>query len=141
MPRLASPWQWRAKPTGERMLVFASRFDGRGQRFARTLLSGGGRVRKQVLASPGALGVSIYARPLRGKYYTLSAWADEESLRAFARSGGPHAEAIRELRNRGAVTGVLISWWQPASAGAPTWDDALRRIEASPPGPYAGPMN
>ncbi len=40
-------------------------------------------VRKQVRASPGALGVSLIAQ-LRGKtFWTLSAWVDQAALDAF----------------------------------------------------------
>ena len=134
----ALPWKTVARPAGDRVLVFSSRFDGRGIRSARAMLRSGMGIRRGALQAPGCLGASLCARPLRGKYHTLSAWQDEQSLMAFARSA-PHRDGIRALRAAGPVDGVLISWWEDAAGWRPRWDEALRRVAAATPGPYTGP--
>jgi heme-degrading monooxygenase HmoA len=134
----ALPWKTVAAPTGERVLVFASRFDGRGFGSARVMLGAGIGIRRGALHAPGCLGASLWARPLRGKYHTLSAWQDEESLAAFARSAA-HRDGVRALRAVGPVDGVLISWWENAADWRPNWKAAISRAAAATPGPYAGP--
>lgn len=140
----AMPWRWRERPTKERVLVFASRFDGQGNgggrrsKGALRLMRHSLRIRKQVLRTPGAIGVSLYARPIRGEYYTVSAWQDEASLMAFARTGA-HRAGVRDLYAHGNVNGVLISWWADADNWQPSWDDAIRRTAAATPGPFVGP--
>ena len=143
--RSAMPWRWRQPPVNDRVLVFASRFDGQGTGDARhprgaiRLMRHSLRIRRQALRTPGAVGVSLYARPLRGEFYTLSAWQDEESLRAFAHTGA-HRAGVKDLNAHGGqVKGVLISWWEDATDWRPRWDETLRRVAAATPGPYAGP--
>jgi heme-degrading monooxygenase HmoA len=132
------PWIGRRRATQGQVLVFASRFDGRGVRSSWALFTGGMRIWRTALRSPGVLGASLWAKPIRGSYYTLSAWESEEALRAFARSAA-HRRGVKVLRAAGAVDGVLISWWEDADTWRPRWKDALRRAHASTPGPYAGP--
>ena len=133
------PWigRRRAEQAGS-VLVFASRFDSRGPGSARALFTGGMRIWLTALRSPGVLGASLWARPLRGKYYTLSAWESEEALRAFAHSGA-HRRGVKALYATGEVDGVLSSWWEDAGTWRPRWTDAVRRADAATPGPYAGP--
>src|SRR5690349_19763849 len=102
------PWRWATRSRPAEAVVFASRFDGTGPRRAWTLRWGGIRLRQAVLRSPGALGVGLRAHPVDGRYYTVSMWEDEASLTAFAR-GREHADAVRAIRERGPINGVLIS--------------------------------
>jgi hypothetical protein len=138
------PWQWQERPMGSRVLVFASRFDGQGMgngrrpRGAFRLMRHSLAIRRQVLRTRGAVGVSVSARPLRGEYYTLSAWQDEQSLLAFAHRGA-HKAGVQDLYRRGPVTGVLIAWWEDATSWKPRWDDAIRRTWEATPGQYIGP--
>jgi len=131
---LLLPWQRTGEPAANKALVFASRFDGTGPRRARLLLTGGVRLYFAVLRAPGALGVSLYAQPLRGRYYTLSLWRDEGSLLAFAR-GRAHQRAVGRLAELGPVRGVLISRVADARQ-RPTWRDTTRWLAAIDPGPY-----
>src|ERR1700722_4995942 len=94
------PWRWTKTVRPERVVVFASRFDAKGLKARWVLFAAGIRVRRHVLASPGALGVSLRAHPLAGRYYTVSMWQDEESLLAFAHSGH-HREAMKLIRALG----------------------------------------
>ena len=41
------------------------------------------QVAKQLASAQGLLGYSVLARPLSKRFWTLSAWKDEEALRAF----------------------------------------------------------
>jgi heme-degrading monooxygenase HmoA len=106
------------------------------------LLVGGMRIWLTALRSPGVLGASLWAKPIRGNYYTLSAWESEEALRAFARSAA-HRRGVKTLYAAGEVDGVLISWWEDADTWRPNWQDAVRRANASTrartPGPRRQP--
>ncbi|MFL6239685.1 MAG: antibiotic biosynthesis monooxygenase family protein [Actinomycetes bacterium] len=132
------PWVGRRRADGERVLVFASRFDSRNPLSGLALLGYGLRIWRGAVRSPGCVGASLWAKPLRGKYYTLSAWESEEALGAFARSKA-HRSGVKSLRAAGKVDGALISWWEGAATWRPNWKDAMRRADASPTGPYAGP--
>jgi heme-degrading monooxygenase HmoA len=138
MSMFTLPWRWRRRPAEGRVLVFASRFDSRGFRSSWALFAGGMRIWRTASRSPGSYGASLWAKPFRGKYYTLSAWESEEALHAFARSA-VHRSGIKALYAAGKVDGVLISWWEDADGWRPQWKDAIRRADASTPGRYAGP--
>jgi hypothetical protein len=127
------PWRWTAEPRSEHTLVFASRFDGTGPRRGWRLFLGGIRLRRAALRSPGALGVGLRAHPLKGRYYTLSMWKDEESLKAFAR-GDDHRAAVRHVNELGPVSGVLLA--KEADALRPRWADTLRWVDGAEPAPY-----
>jgi heme-degrading monooxygenase HmoA len=132
------PWRGQRRAETERVLVFASRFDGRKPRSAWALLRYGTRVWLVAARSPGCLGAALWAKPLRGKYYTLSAWDSEAALRAFAHDAA-HRDGIRALRRLSEIDGVLISWWTDGASWRPRWREAMRRADAATPGPYAGP--
>ena len=133
------PWFGRRRTKdGQPVLVFASRFDSQNPRSALALLVYGLRIWITAARSRGALGASLWAKPLRGRYYTLSAWESEEALREFARSKA-HRVGVKALRKAGTVDGALISWWEDGADWTPRWKDAIRRADASPTGPYAGP--
>jgi hypothetical protein len=131
---LVLPWRWSGAPRPSNALVFASRFDGTGLRRGWRLLIGGMRLRRAALDAPGALGVSVLAHPIQGRYYTLSMWRDQESLMAFAH-GSAHQRAVRGVAELGPVRGVLVS--QDADPRQrPTWRDTIRWLTALDAGPY-----
>jgi heme-degrading monooxygenase HmoA len=134
------PWFGRRRVRSDRVLVFASRFDGRNPRSALVLAVYGMRIWFTAVRSPGSVGASLWAKPLRGRYYTLSAWESEDALREFA-SSKAHRTGIKMLRKIGNVDGVLISWWEDGADWKPRWKDAIHRADASPTGPYAGPAS
>ncbi len=83
-------------------------------------------LRTTVLASPGALGMSLMARPLKRQYYTLSSWTDRAALDSFVRAP-LHREAMRTLGP--AMTTSIFTFWQVgADAPAPTWATARERL-------------
>jgi hypothetical protein len=128
------PWRWTREPRPRQALVFASRFDAAGVRSGWLLFAGGLRQRRAVLRAPGALGVSLYAQPLRGRYQTLSMWRDEKSLLAFAH-GQAHQGLARRLAQLDPRQGVLV-WRNVDPARHPTWRDTKRWLATAEPGPY-----
>jgi hypothetical protein len=131
---LVLPWRWSGAARPRNALVFASRFDGAGFRQGWRLLIGGIRLRQAVLASPGALGVSLLAHPIQGRYYTLSMWQDQDSLMAFAH-GPAHRRAVRGMTELGPVQGVLVSRDADPQI-RPTWRDTTSWLTALDTGPY-----
>jgi hypothetical protein len=128
------PWRWTREPRPGQALIFASRFDAAGLRSGWLLFAGGLRQRRAVLRAPGALGVTLYAQPLRGRYQTLSMWRDEKSLLDFAH-GQAHQRLARRLAQLDLSQGVLVS--RPVDpARRPTWRDANRWLATAEPGPY-----
>ena len=130
---LILPWQWTRAVRPELAVTFASRLDARGLRAAWILFTGGIRMRRAVLANPAALGVSVRAHPLAGRYYTLSMWPDEASLLAFSRSA-EHRAAASRIARLGSVSGVLIA--RDTGSSRPRWADTLRWLATAEPGPY-----
>lgn len=127
------PWRWTKAARPDRAVVFASRFDAKGLKTRWVLLAGGVRIRRAVLASPGALGVSLRAHPIAGRYYTLSMWRDEASLLDFAH-GAAHRAAVTRISGLGSVNGVLIS--RDHACTRPRWSDILDWVSSTQPGPY-----
>jgi quinol monooxygenase YgiN len=116
-------------PENREAVVMASRFDlltlGQVPRFLLAAL----RVRRQMLASPGVLGVSLVANPMHKTFYTLSAWQNRDVLDA-AVSQQPHAAVMAHFRPRMAAS-QFVFWTAPASELPPTWPDAMRRLAAA----------
>jgi hypothetical protein len=131
---LVLPWRWSGAPRPQTALVFASRFDGTGLRRGWRLLIGGVRLYRAALVAPGALGVSLRAHPIQGRYYTLSMWKDQESLMAFAH-GPAHRRAVGSLAELGPVHGVLVSR-DADPRQRPSWRDTMRWVTALDAGPY-----
>ena len=70
------------------------------------------QVRKQVLASHGAIGVSLIAQPAHKTYWTLSAWTDQDALDSFVRTM-PHLDVMRRFHDRLEHT-TFTTWSVPA---------------------------
>ena len=125
MPTL--PWtatDTTAATTGGRPLVMASRFELRSFRDVLPFLRDAMRVRALVRRSPGALGVSLVARPLRREFATLSAWQDRASLDAMVRAE-PHRSVMG--RHRAAMAGSKFVFYAPVDY-PPTWEEAYREL-------------
>jgi len=89
-----------------------------------------GQIEAQLEATPGLLGYSLRAKPLRRRFWTLSAWTDERALREFVRTE-PHGRVMTELPPHMGPT-KFFRWTAPGSALPPSWDDALRREQEEP---------
>jgi heme-degrading monooxygenase HmoA len=86
------------------------------------------RARRQARRSPGVLGVSLRAQPLRRTYWTLSAWTGEPALMAFARAE-PHRTVMRRVRPW-AKTATFRYWTAPAGELPPAGDRTARALWA-----------
>jgi heme-degrading monooxygenase HmoA len=81
---------------------------------------------RQARRSPGALGLSLRAEPLRRTFWTVSAWTDQEAVNAYA-SAEPHRSAMRAKR-KVMRESTFVFWNVPASDLPITWDEVERRI-------------
>lgn len=127
MPTL--PWTT-PKPSPQHdgpVTVMTSRLELRRLSDVPSFLTGALQIRRQMLSSPGVLGVSLIARPLERTFWTLSAWRDEDALSA-AVARQPHREIMTRFRPR--MAGSRFVTWTDQAANLPIpWDDALRRLE------------
>jgi heme-degrading monooxygenase HmoA len=87
------------------------------------------RLRRDVRRAPGALGVSLRARPTQRTFWTLSSWTDAEAMAAFTRSPA-HVAVMRAYHDR-MLGSQFHTWGPPVGAGAPDWADALARLDAA----------
>jgi quinol monooxygenase YgiN len=136
MPPL--PWRAKTQPDpGRSYLVMASRLPLRSRRtvprFLRLTLS----VVRQLERTEGLVGYTLLAQPMKGTFWTLSAWTDQQHLDDFARAM-PHLAIIRKLRPRMGQT--RFSFWTVKGSALPiTWEEAIDRLMSSSatPGPSA----
>ena len=127
------PWTTVGRaPTGHDAQIMASRFRLRSAWRSPQFLMYSIRILRQARSSQGILGVSLRAYPLRGTFWTLSAWTDEEALQAFARAD-PHRTIIRNIR-AWAEEATFRFWTVPADTlgSRELWADAGTRIEGPP---------
>ena len=125
MPTL--PWKApTSRPSaGGPVTVMASRLELRRLSDVPSFLAAALRIRRQMLASPGVLGLSLIARPLHRTFWTLSAWQDQDAMSA-AVGREPHLHLMKHFRPRMAGSS-FVTW---TATGVPiTWDEARRRLE------------
>ena len=90
------------------------------------------RLRREVLRSDGALGVSLIAHPLRRTFWTLSSWTDTDAVGGFIRSEAHRAVMVNY---RGKMRGSHFHTWSIGDATErPDWSDAKVRLAAITPG-------
>ncbi|WP_457028239.1 DUF3291 domain-containing protein [Kitasatospora sp. P5_F3] len=125
MPTL--PWTTPNAPQPDaQILVMASRLEvsslWNSPRFFLKSLSAW----RQVRSAPGAVGASLIAQPLKGVFWTLSAWEDRKALYTYAKAE-PHHSIMTSLR---AVTKTsTFVFWEVAAEQLPIdWVDAKNRI-------------
>ncbi len=126
------PWTATSQPcSSPDATVMASRFELTTAWRSPAFLARSLRVWRQARHFPGALGVSLRAQPLKGTFWTLSAWTDHNALSGFARAE-PHRTLMRTsqpwMKNS-----VFRFWTTPAGQLNPAqlWADAQTRIAAS----------
>jgi hypothetical protein len=126
----AIPWRSPTKALPDRdYLVMASRLPLLSRRtvprFMRLTLS----VVRQLGRTNGVVGYSLLAQPLKGTFWTLSAWNDQSDLDAFVRTM-PHLGVMGKLRPHMGPT-KFVTWTVSGSALPVTWDDAIERLMGS----------
>jgi heme-degrading monooxygenase HmoA len=111
--------------------VMASRLRLSSVRHLPAFLRASARVNKQAKAAPGHLGSRLRAQFGKLTFWTLSAWEDEAAMTAFVRTA-PHTDAMRDLRDRGAMrSGEFRSWDAPSGTALPSWDDVAARFPSA----------
>lgn len=110
-------------------VVMASWFELRSFRDVPQFVLAAMRIRRQILKSPGVLGLSLIAKPLNKSFFTLSAWQDRESLDA-AVPRQPHARTMEHFHSRMAGS-RFVFWTVPRSELPIKWRDALRRLDST----------
>jgi hypothetical protein len=115
---------------GTEAFVMGSRFELRSRWRSPAFLLLSMRIWRQARHTPGLLGVSLRAHPVSGVFWTLSAWVDEPSLRAFARTD-PHRTIMKKARPW-TTSSTFRFWTVPADqlTPGPLWTDAVTRIKA-----------
>lgn len=123
------PWTGPKSPPSAdgSVTVMASRFELLRLRDVPSFLVAALRIRRQMLGSPGALGVSLVARPAQRRFWTLSAWQDPAALRS-AIGHQPHRQTMQRFPPR-MVGSCFVTWAAPAASLPIEWDEALRRLE------------
>ena len=83
-------------------------------------------IRRQLRSSSGLVGYALLAELSQKTFWTFSAWDDEESLAAFARSR-PHDQIVQRLRPRMAAT--VFTFGEADGSHLPwAWDEVKRRL-------------
>lgn len=122
----ALPWRDVADPADGPLVVSVTRLRLLRWRDVPPFLVAVGRLRADLAKEPGAVTLGLAARPFRRTFWTLSAWRDEDSLRAYVRGPG-HTAAMKRFRK--GMTGATSALWT-TDGGRPTWAEALARLDA-----------
>lgn len=80
----------------------------------------------QLKKAEGLLGYSLLAHPFSGKFWTPSAWKDENALRRFVQDP-PHVRIMSALRAHMAAT-KFERWMVKGSELPLKWEEARRRL-------------
>lgn len=116
-----------APPDGADVVIMASRFVVTAWRDVPPFLFSAMSIRRQMLRSEGAMGVSLIAQPTRRTFYTLSAWRDRSALDAAVMQQ-PHARSMTRFRSR-MDSSSFAFWTVSASASTrPRWPEAHQRL-------------
>ena len=128
------PWTINESTTaGSEVVVLASSLRLRSVRHVPGFLRHALRIRRQVLRSPGAIGVSLIAQPSRKTFWTLSAWTDEAAINAFV-GAEPHRSTMGRYHDR--LAGAQFTTWSTAATASPAarsnakelWKEGRRRL-------------
>ena len=87
------------------------------------------RVVKKLTSAQGLVGYSFLARPLSKQFWTLSAWKNEDALRAFVQHP-PHVRIMTAMTPHMGEA-KFVRWMVKGSQFPLNWDDALRRFANS----------
>jgi hypothetical protein len=128
------PWSTPAAarvPAGQDIVILGSRFELTSAWRSPAFLGYALRIWLQARRSPGIMGVSLRAQPLRATFWTLSAWSSQAALRDFARTD-PHRSIVARVQPW-AKTAVLQTWTVPGGEADPAalWKEAEARISSA----------
>ena len=86
-------------------------------------------IKSQLSKTKGVLGYALLARPLSGRYWTLSLWEDQEALMDFVREA-PHGETMKAMRPRLGQT-KFVQWEVSGSDMLLSWETVFKRLEGA----------
>lgn len=128
MPEL--PWKTASEappPPDTEIVVMASRLTLTSVRAVPAFVRAALAIRRQVLASPGAVGVALIAEPIRKTFWTLSAWQDNDVLHRFV-GRQPHEAVMKRFSGR-MRTSVFVFWTTSAAELPIAWTEAKRLLK------------
>lgn len=127
MALLKQPWKQVRPAEPEREYVgFTSRFFVKGLLRSLRFQVRAFKVMKQTEDAPGLIGWSLAADLPRLQFYTLSAWEDAHSLRAWIKDGA-HGGAMTEFAD-GTRRKSIFVYYPVRGADLPlSWNDAVHR--------------
>jgi len=123
-----SPWIKFATPdTSREYLALLSYLPLKKYRAIPTFLKYLFQIQKQLRATPGVIGYSLRAKVLSRNFWTLSAWADEETLMDFV-AKIPHAQAMKAMEPHMGPT--KFTKWKVLGTALPLrWEEAMERSQ------------
>ncbi len=107
-------------------LISVTRLRLRSSRFLIPFFWHALRTTIQARRAPGNLDVKT-TRAAGNAFWTLTAWEDEASMRAY-RNSGPHRRAMPKLLEW--CDEASVGHWEQATAELPDWREARRRMMA-----------
>ena len=122
--------QWTAGPctaADEPVLVSVTDFHVARVRDLPAVWAEGLRLRRAWPAMPGAVGMWLWAKPLRRRSGSVSVWRSEEDLRRFVR-WPRHVAIMHRYREFGEL--ASCTWPAERFDRAQIWGDARRRLAA-----------
>jgi hypothetical protein len=130
MIMLTIPWTSPKNQLQTATLIQISRLELARKRDVPGFLIAALRIRRLVLRTPGAGGLSLKAQPFRRTFWTLSTWHDEIAISKFMGSVS-HRAVMVKYRDR--MAGSHFHTWSIAdeSINKPSWADARRRYETT----------
>jgi hypothetical protein len=113
-----------AHPDDQPVLVSFTDFHVPGLRDTMGAWVQGFRLRRAWPTMPGALGLWLWAKPLRRRSGSVSVWRSEDDLRRFV-AWPRHVAIMRSYRNAGELTSTM--WWAERFDPAEIWAAAAPR--------------
>lgn len=110
-------------------LAMASEFELTALRHVPRFFFDAIRIYRQTIRADGALGVSLEAHLLSGKFRTLSTWRDRDAVNAFVRTE-PHRASMR--RHHPFMRTARFVFWTAENPRL-GWDEATQRLAETPP--------
>ena len=126
MPTIA----WKTSPKGrpsDPMVVMAGRLVLKRWRDVPGFFRAAFQLRRAVMDSGTAAGISLRAEPLARRFWVLSAWSNELELRAFVK-GEAHRTVMARYRDRMSETHFTTTLTATGQAYPPTWDEAMKQL-------------
>jgi quinol monooxygenase YgiN len=134
----AVPWRHLSAPSADHSyLVMASRLPLHSYATLPRFLRMAFAVARQLEHSEGLIGYSLLAQPTKKTFWTLSAWTNQQALRAFVRTM-PHMKIMKALQPY--MEPTRFTTWQALGSMLPVpWTDAMDHLRTAPTRGSAGP--